>query len=292
MAAGTVSRAAVIYLLSVLAPGGPGLMAGRGNELVLPDGAGLPRESARAATGACCIGNECLGPRTEEDCGVLMGYWYEGFDCTTFVCLVETGSLPEDHSRAYPMPSLPFSAAIYTRWALPGAPPGTCNKAGVTQMQNDVWFVYTPPQACSVELTVAYGLYTGLTVVRAGPTCATSIEIFCLNADPPDGEDRDTVSFPAAAGTTYWFQIGKWGANSGGGMTLFLLQAPTPRCPGDMNCDGRITFTDIDLFVESLGGESAWVHSCRWLNADCNRDGRVTFADIDPFVALIGTTCP
>jgi len=63
--------------------------------------------------------------------------------------------------------------------------------------------------------------------------------------------------------------------------------------PGDTNCDGEITFADIDRFVEALSGESAWTHwPCPWLNADCNGDGDVSFADIDAFVALIGTTCP
>ena len=71
--------------------------------------------------------------------------------------------------------------------------------------------------------------------------------------------------------------------------------APSPcLCPGDMNCDGSVTFADIDLFVEALSGESAWNQNhptCPWLNADCNHSGTVTFADIDPFVAVIGTTC-
>jgi len=63
--------------------------------------------------------------------------------------------------------------------------------------------------------------------------------------------------------------------------------------PGDTNCDGEVTFADIDGFVEALAGESAWTHwPCPWLNADCNGDGQVTFADIDAFVSLIGTTCP
>jgi hypothetical protein len=67
--------------------------------------------------------------------------------------------------------------------------------------------------------------------------------------------------------------------------------APNDPCPGDTNCDGHVTFADIDRFVEALGGESAWNQNhpgCPWLNADCNGDGHVTFADIDPFVALLG----
>jgi hypothetical protein len=62
----------------------------------------------------------------------------------------------------------------------------------------------------------------------------------------------------------------------------------TARRPGDMNCDGVVTFADIDLFVEALAGESSWAHSpCPWLNADCNGDCAVNFADIDVFVALL-----
>jgi hypothetical protein len=64
-------------------------------------------------------------------------------------------------------------------------------------------------------------------------------------------------------------------------------------CPGDTNCDGMVTFADIDYFVEALAGEEYWTHwPCPWLNADCNGDHMVTFADIDPFVSLIGTICP
>jgi hypothetical protein len=63
-------------------------------------------------------------------------------------------------------------------------------------------------------------------------------------------------------------------------------------CKGDMNCDGRVTFVDIDLFVAALAGESHWTHwPCPWINADCNNTGTVNFVDIDPFVAVIGTTC-
>ena len=66
-------------------------------------------------------------------------------------------------------------------------------------------------------------------------------------------------------------------------------------CPGDTNCDGRVTFADIDPFVLALGGPAAYYEqhpNCPWLNADCNASDTVTFADIDPFVAVIGTTCP
>lgn len=59
---------------------------------------------------------------------------------------------------------------------------------------------------------------------------------------------------------------------------------------GDLNCDGRRTFADIDPFVVALMDrplyESAYP-DCHWVNADCNLDGRVDFYDIDEFVALL-----
>lgn len=60
---------------------------------------------------------------------------------------------------------------------------------------------------------------------------------------------------------------------------------------GDVNCDGRVTFADIDPFVMALGGEAAFVAhypACEWLSADANGDAVVNFADIDPFVGLLG----
>jgi hypothetical protein len=71
-------------------------------------------------------------------------------------------------------------------------------------------------------------------------------------------------------------------------------------CRGDTNCDGRVTFGDIDRFVAAIGNNrAAWratfgseCPTCCFWNCDANGDGSVTFADIDPFVALIGTTCP
>jgi|GEM_PF-193999 len=61
--------------------------------------------------------------------------------------------------------------------------------------------------------------------------------------------------------------------------------------PGDANCDGAVTFDDIDPFVLALSGRDGYeaqFPECDWLSADCNGDGTVNFDDIDPFVARIG----
>ena len=67
---------------------------------------------------------------------------------------------------------------------------------------------------------------------------------------------------------------------------------------GDTNCDGALSYADIDPFVLALSGPSGYAAAfpeCPWLNADCNGDGCVDYADIDAFVALlsgpIGACC-
>lgn len=66
-------------------------------------------------------------------------------------------------------------------------------------------------------------------------------------------------------------------------------------CPGDMDCDGTVSFLDIDAFVLALSGEAAYLAqypNCHWLNGDTNNDQTVDFFDIDPFVGTLGTVCP
>ncbi|MEW6251085.1 MAG: hypothetical protein AB1716_10590, partial [Planctomycetota bacterium] len=64
---------------------------------------------------------------------------------------------------------------------------------------------------------------------------------------------------------------------------------PGPK-PGDLNCDGRINFDDINPFVLALSdpqGYAAAFPDCTIRNGDTNLDGRVNFDDINPFVRLL-----
>lgn len=65
-------------------------------------------------------------------------------------------------------------------------------------------------------------------------------------------------------------------------------------CPGDMDCDGHVTFADVDRFVAAFGypGGTGWPYACVWRHADCDGDRTATFRDIDPFVARLGAVCP
>lgn len=61
-------------------------------------------------------------------------------------------------------------------------------------------------------------------------------------------------------------------------------------CPADTNCDGIISYGDINPFVLALQGRALYEEqypACRWLNADINGDGNVTYGDINPFVICL-----
>jgi hypothetical protein len=64
---------------------------------------------------------------------------------------------------------------------------------------------------------------------------------------------------------------------------------PGPK-PGDLNCDGQVTFGDINPFVMALADPAGYARTypdCIIYNGDVNLDGHVDFADINPFVALL-----
>ncbi len=141
----------------------------------------------------------------------------------------------------------------------------------------------------------------------AGAECYITEQNQCVDAGGTyKGDDTDCDPNPCAVvtgaccSTTGVCSVITQAACTGAGGHYYgngtACRAPGNRCPasckGDMNCDGRVTFVDIDLFVAALSGESAWTHwPCPWINADCNNTGTVNFVDIDPFVAVIGTTC-
>ncbi len=66
-----------------------------------------------------------------------------------------------------------------------------------------------------------------------------------------------------------------------------------PICVGDMNCDGQVSFADINPFVIYMVNFAAWQSSypgCNPRNGDINGDGTYpSFADVNPFVALLTT---
>jgi len=65
-------------------------------------------------------------------------------------------------------------------------------------------------------------------------------------------------------------------------------------CVGDLNCDGQVSFADINPFVLYLSNNATWVSTyagCNPQNGDINEDGAYpAFSDINPFVSLLSTS--
>ncbi|MCK4342643.1 MAG: hypothetical protein KAY37_13075 [Phycisphaerae bacterium] len=79
---------------------------------------------------------------------------------------------------------------------------------------------------------------------------------------------------------------------------IWGLAPLSPVCRGDGNCDGVITWRDVDYFVAALDSQAAWedmfapdAPSCPFENNDVNDDGTVSWRDIDPLVELMNTVC-
>ncbi len=60
---------------------------------------------------------------------------------------------------------------------------------------------------------------------------------------------------------------------------------------GDLNCDGRVDFDDVDPCVLALSAPEQYAvqyPGCDALAADCDDDGAVSFDDVEAFVRLLG----
>ncbi|MCK4340606.1 MAG: hypothetical protein KAY37_02635 [Phycisphaerae bacterium] len=70
-------------------------------------------------------------------------------------------------------------------------------------------------------------------------------------------------------------------------------------CRGDCNCDGEISWRDIEYFRAALDAQQDWLDlflpgspTCIFANCDLNGDGNVNWRDVDPLVGVMNTTCP
>jgi hypothetical protein len=70
----------------------------------------------------------------------------------------------------------------------------------------------------------------------------------------------------------------------------WLLEIPPLARRGDLNCDGRVDFADIDSFVLALGDPGGYAQEfpdCDIHFADLTLDALVDFSDIDAFVTRL-----
>src|SRR5690606_17075352 len=60
----------------------------------------------------------------------------------------------DDCAGAVVVASLPFTHSVNTIFASPDGPPGSCNSGDVTELENSVWYTYTPAADEKIEILV------------------------------------------------------------------------------------------------------------------------------------------
>lgn len=135
-------------------------------------------------------------------------------------------------AAAQSIASLPFSVTYDPFIATDGLPVGSCNSASATTMDNDVWFTWTAPANCFVnvdlqDISDAFQ-YGQICVVYAGPDCNNLVEVSCAYSS--GGVNQIPFGFVADANETYWFQTGRRFLSTGSnlGPTTLTVTGPCP----------------------------------------------------------------
>jgi hypothetical protein len=171
--------------------------------------------------GRCCIGpmgEECVDNLPEFDCLTLYGgEWTEGLDCST-PCPIPVA---ETCAEATAISGASYLATFDNDESTADGPHGSCDAhTSSGPMQNDVWFAWTAAESdVRVFVTVTPTDYDAIVAVRDG--CVSLQELAC--ADGGSVDDVEVLDFAAAAGITYYIQVGDSGSFEGGGMTQIEL---------------------------------------------------------------------
>jgi hypothetical protein len=134
--------------------------------------------------------------------------------------------------------------------------------------------------------------YVGPTPVLSDPPCMNPILNWSLDGAPA-GVQIDhatgvvTWDRPLYSYTPYTISVRATNAIGNGIVTWHLR---VTGLVGDLNCDGNVSFGDINPFVAALSNPALYASqypNCDRGLGDCNHDGQVGFGDINPFVALL-----
>ena len=120
-----------------------------------------------------------------------------------------------------------------------------------------------------------------------------ALEIDTGNIERIDGQGNASLFGTGFATDTGDLAFGPDGALYAGVFSQDIIYriTPAPVVPGYLNCDGSVSFGDINPFVLYLSNFATWQTTyagCNPINGDINDDGTYpAFSDINPFVALL-----
>jgi hypothetical protein len=164
--------------------------------------------------------------------------------------------------------------------------PASCNDAGGTAINKDVWFRYTASCSGTASATTcgAAGFDTNIAVYD-GATCpgASTAVLACNDTGAGCGGGTSTVEWEAVEGGTYYIRIGSPGSGAGTGTLTTSCTAVNP-CPSDLDGDGAVGASDISFALLDFG-------PCPGCQSDVDGDGTTGASDVSLMLLDFGP-CP
>ena len=156
---------------------------------------------------------------------------------TSLAIALPAMSQGETCSSAQPISNM-YEGDFDNSLALADGPPGSCNTAGATVMQNSQWFTWSPPVEGQVRIRVVdLSPFDMIAAVYTG-SCGSLTEIACAD-DPVPIE----MFVPVNGGEQLTLAVGNRGTSSGGGM--YRLEVTLmPGLQGE-TCNNAIEITSI-----------------------------------------------
>jgi hypothetical protein len=164
--------------------------------------------------------------------------------------------------------------------------PASCNDAGGTAINKDVWFKYTASCSgiASASTCGTAGFDTNIAVYdgAACPGASTAV-LACNDTGAGCTSGTSTVEWEAVEGATYYIRLGSPGAGAGTGTLVTSCTAVNP-CPADLDGDGAVGASDVSFALLDFG-------ACPGCQSDVDGDGITGASDVSLMLLDFGP-CP
>jgi hypothetical protein len=203
----------------------------------------------------------------------VTGIWSSTASTSTSTAIsvsFSVGAIPaapanDNCSSATLITSLPYTSGNIPNAGANADANGSCNSSGTTQVNNGVWFTYTPTSNCNFFLSETTA-QDAVMVVFIGD-CSFPLEAYCT------ASDSDVGTFAASAGTQYFILVGRQGTTSAGlGDNInFSLdcQVPPSAAPANDTCNSATVITSVPFDSGSVFASLATDDA----DISCNADG-------------------
>lgn len=232
------------------------------------------------ATGACCVSGGVCVIKTPTQCSQASGtYQGNGTTCSPNPCPQPTGACCLTNGNCLAVTSADCITLSGTWLGAGVACNGSLCPVGACCFSDGTCQVLT-----SLACSAGAGTYQGTGSSCSPNPCPQPTGACCLT----NGNCLVMIQANCGIAGGTWAGVLTTCADTNNSGRADVCEPPL--YPADVNCDGVISYADINPFVLALSRRSSYYAAyplCNWLNADCNADGIVSYADINPFIALL-----